>query len=137
MAKIYENVVMAPDKLVGRIDADGKIYAYESDSKEEYIGWIDYEEGEVYNVDDELIGYIEEDGEIVAVYDDDDEESLGFVEEDGSLYLYPLVEEDEDEEEIEGEPSLVGKITEMEDATEGAAALLFFFDDSLEEEEEE
>lgn len=122
--KIYRDVPMLPDKLIGRIDNEGKIYDLEDVEKEEYIGWINYEEGEVYDVDDELMGWLEDDGAIVGHYEDGDEE-IGYVTEEGEVYGY-----DEDEEEI-----YLGKVTGMEDATEGAAAMLLFYDIFDEEEE--
>lgn len=114
--KIYRDVPMLPDKLIGRIDDKGKIYDLES-GKDEYIGWINYEKTEVYDEDDELMGWLEDDGAIVGHYEDGDEE-IGYVTEEGEVYGY-----DEDDKEI-----YLGKVAGMEDATEGAAAMLLFYD---------
>jgi hypothetical protein len=114
--KIYRDVPMLPDKLIGRIDDEGKVHNVGS-GEDEFIGWIDYEEGEVYDADDELMGWLEEDGLIIGHYDDDDED-IGYVTEDGEVYGY-----DDD-----GEDVYLGKVVIMEDATEGAAAMLLFFD---------
>jgi hypothetical protein len=129
MAKIYENVGLAPDPLIGHIDDEGKIY-YENEGQSEYIGRIDYQDGKVYDQDDDYMGWVEENGEIYGSYEDGDL-CLGYVADDGKLYVY-----DEDEEEIQ-----VGQVTEMKHKADGAAAVFFFFDeyeeiydDDLEEE---
>ncbi len=127
MAKIFEEIPMLPEKMIGTIDEDGRIYARFEEEKDEYLGWIDYEEGDIYDSEDGLMGWIEEDGEVVASYEEDDF-AIGRVADDGKLYLYG--------EEEEGD-IFVGKIAEMEDPAEGAAALLFFFDEVEYEEEDE
>ena len=121
-AKIYRDVQMGPDKLVGRIDDEGRIYDVESGS-DKYPGWIDYDEGEIFDESDDLMGWIEDDGMIVGYYDEDSEEEIGYVTEDGELYGY-----DADDNDV-----YVGKVANMQDATEGAAAMLFFFDYAEEE----
>ena len=120
--KIYQDVPMLPDRLIGHIDDTGKVYATKS-GKDEFVGWIDYEEGEVYDTEDELMGWLEEEGAIIGHYDDGDEE-IGYVTDDGEVYGY-----DEDEKDL-----YLGKLVTMEDATEGAAAMLLFFDIYEEEE---
>ena len=114
-AKIYRDLPMFPDKLIGRIDETGDIYDLQSE--EALIGWIDYDRGEVYDADDELLGWVEDNGTIFGHYEDDDEE-IGYVTEDGEVYGY-----DED-----GKDLYLGKVTDMEDASEGAAAMLMFYD---------
>ncbi|MCI0576037.1 MAG: hypothetical protein L0332_02790 [Chloroflexi bacterium] len=124
MTKIYRDIALAPDEQIGRIE-DGKIYDTEIEP-EEYIGWINYEEGEVFNEGDELMGWVEENGEVVASYEDEEEGiGIGYVTDEGELYVY-AEEEDDD--------IYVGKVTDMKDAVEGAAALLFFFDEYEEDE---
>ena len=54
--KIYIDKPFAPDELSGQIDVEGLVFIAGS-GKEEYLGWIDYEDGDVYNVADTLIGY--------------------------------------------------------------------------------
>lgn len=122
-AKIYRDIPMGPDKLIGRIDEDGKVYEIGQDS-ERPIGWIDYDEGEVYDIEDDLMGWIEEDGTIIGYYDDDEEEDIGYVTEDGEIYGYGDGDND----------IYLGKVVEMEDSTQGAAAMLLFYD--FEDEEE-
>lgn len=123
MAKIYENVRLMPDKLVGRVDSrDGRIYATE-DGTDEFIGQVDYAEGEVYDDYDNLIGWVEENGEIFVYYEgddeeDDDEERIGRIDNQGRLYLFTHSGEEN-----------VGSVTEMTNPVEGAAGLLFFFAD--------
>ena len=124
--KIYRDVAFAPDEQIGYIDGDGRIYAVEAGQPDQYIVYIDYEEGEVLTSDDELMGYITEEAEVIASYEDEDV-NIGYVDETGGLYLYG-----EDEEDL-----YVGKVDEMEDSTEGAAAILFFFDEDGEIIEEE
>lgn len=122
--KIYVDTPLAPDELIGRIDENGKIYAIDH-GEEEYIGWIDYDEGDVYDHEDYLLGWAEDDGTIIAYYeDDDDEEELGYVTEEGALYYYAS-----DEEE-----TYFGKLTDMTDYAEGAAALLLFTEEDTPEE---
>jgi hypothetical protein len=112
-----------PDELIGRIDEENNIYAIVED-EEEYLGWIDYDEGEVYDDEDALIGWAEDDGTIVA-YDEEGEEEIeiGYITDEGDLYYFT----GEDEE------AYLGKLVEMSDYADGAATLLFF----VEEEEEE
>lgn len=114
--KIYRDVPMLPDKLIGRIDDEGKIFDVESE-EEEFIGWIDYAEGEVYDADDDLMGWIENDGTIIGQYEDEDEE-IGYVSDEGEVYGY----------DDEGKDLYLGKVALMRDATEGAAAMLLFYD---------
>lgn len=127
MADIYEHIPMSPETKIGYVDADGKIFAQFDDGSVEYIGWIDYEEGDIYDEEDGLMGWIEENGEVVASYEEDDF-AIGRVAENGNLYLFG----EEGEDDI-----LVGRIDKMEDPSEGAAALLFFFDEEGYEGEEE
>lgn len=121
--QIFLDVPGEAEKLIGRIAEDGKVYNLE-DGDSEFIGWIDYEEGEVYDADDGLMGWVEDDGDIVGSYEDDEEE-IGFVNEDGEVFGY-----DEDGEEL-----YLGKVMGIQDSTEGAAAMLLFFDieDDIEE----
>ena len=121
--KIYRDVPMLPDKLIGRIDDVGKVFDIESD-EEEYIGWIDYDEGEVYDADDDLMGWIEDDCTIIGQYEDDNE-NIGYVTDEGEVFGY----------DDEGKDLYMGKVALMRDTTEGAAAMLLFYDifDNVEE----
>ena len=125
MAKIYEHVELAPDLLIGRVDEEGRIY-FEEEGESEYIGRIDYEQGEVYDEEDVYMGWVEDNGQIFGSYEEGDER-LGYVADDGKLYLY-----DEDDKEVH-----VGQVTEMKHKADGAAAVLFFFDEYEEIYEEE
>jgi hypothetical protein len=117
MAKIYEHVELAPDTLIGRIDEEGRIY-FEEEGESEYIGWINYEQGEVFDEEDIYMGWVEENGEIYGSYEEGDER-LGHVADDGKLYLYG-----------EGDAEVyVGQVTEMKHKADGAAAVFFFFDE--------
>jgi len=125
MAKIYQNVSLLPDKLLGRVDSrDGKVYD-STEGQDVVIGQVDYEAGEVYDEDDYLIGW-EEDGHIYLSYEDEEgdedeveSERIGRIDiEDGSLYLFTA----------DG-VSYVGSVTDMTSPVEGAAGLLFFFID--------
>jgi hypothetical protein len=114
--KIYADRAFAPDKQIGRIDEEGKVYAIDKDV-DNYIGWIDYEEGDVYDENDILIGWAEDDGTIIAYYEkDEEEEDIGYINDEGEVYYY-----DEKEDEV-----YFGKLKDWEDYSEGAAALLFF-----------
>jgi len=122
MADIYVDVPLLPDEKIGYINKDGHIYGYLEDGQEEYIGWVDYEEGIVYagKEDDEEVlemGWVEENGDIFATYEDG-EERLGYVNEDGKFYGYT---DDGDE--------YLGQVTGMTNTVEAAAAILFFFDE--------
>jgi hypothetical protein len=114
--KIYRDVPLLPDKLIGRIDEQGKVYDVES-GQDEYIGYVDYEEGDVYDEDEDLMGYITDEGNIIGIYEEDDEEDIGYVTEEGEIYGYSE----------EGDLYL-GKVVGMQDSVEGAAAMLLFFD---------
>jgi hypothetical protein len=121
MAKFYRDVALATDKEIGHVDGSGRVYG-EQLGPDEFIGWLNYEEGEVYDAEDELIGWVEDDGTVVAAFENE-EVGVGYVTAEGHLYLYG-----EDDADI-----YVGKVGEMEDIVEGAAALLFFFDDEADE----
>jgi len=112
--KIYRDKALSPDKYVGRIDDRGKVFRVEL-GEDDYLGWIDYEEGDIYDTDDTIIGWVEDDGEILSFLNDEEKE-IGFVTEEGELYWYS---EDAEEEYF-------GTIRGMEDISEGAAGLLFF-----------
>ncbi len=117
MAKIYENIELAPDLLIGHIDGEGQIY-FEEEGQSENIGHIDYQNGQVYDQDNVYMGWVEENGEVYGSYEEGDL-CLGYVDDDGKLYLY-----DDNEESIH-----VGQVTEMKHKVDGAAAVLFFFDE--------
>jgi hypothetical protein len=121
--KIYADLPEEQNILVARVDEEGKLYAIDGE-KEEYIGWIDYQEGDVYDSEDFLLGWAEDDGSVLIYYEDEDEEEeIGYVTEEGEIFFY----QGEDEEVF------FGKLANMKSYADGAAALLFF----LEEEEEE
>ncbi len=126
MAKIYEHVALAPDTLIGRIDEDGRIYYEDEAGQSEYIGWIDYASGKVYDEDDIYMGWVEANGAIYGSYEEG-EERIGDVADDGKLYLI----DEENQEEY------VGQVTEMKHKADGAAAVLFFFDEYEEYYDEE
>ncbi len=115
--KIYRDKALAPDKYVGRIDARGKVLEVEL-GEDDYLGWIDYSEGDIYDSRDAIIGWVEKDGEVIRLVEDKEEEEVGFVTDEGELYRYS---KDLDEEYF-------GKLKDMQDFSEGAAALLFFLE---------
>ncbi len=114
--KIYRDKALAPDKYVGRIDDRGKVFKVET-GEDEYLGWIDYEEGDIYDTGDAIIGWVEKDGEVIRLIRDEEEE-IGFVTEDGDVYWYSKKEEEE----------YFGNVKVMQDFSEGAVALLFFLE---------
>jgi hypothetical protein len=118
MVKIFIDKPISPDELCGQIDAQGQIFTSGS-GKREYLGWIDYEEGDVYNEANCLVGWAEDDGTIIAYYQESEEElEVGYVTDDGEVYYY-----DEDEKEL-----YFGRLKKLHSFVEGAAALLFFLD---------
>ncbi len=121
--KIFAEIEGEGTKQVARINEEGKLYVVDGD-QEEYLGWIDYEEGNVYDNEDFLVGWAEDDGTVILYYEDEDEEEeIGYVTEEGEINFYSG-----DDDEI-----YFGKMEGMKHFADGAAALLFF----LEEEEEE
>jgi hypothetical protein len=111
-----DQVEITTQNLIGRIDEQGNVYEVE-EQDETCLGWINFEDGDVYDDEDELIGWVEDDGTVVALSEEGDEEiEIGHVNDKGELYCYT----GEDEE------TLVGQLKNMHDYTEGAAALLFF-----------
>ncbi len=114
--KIYRDKALAPDKYVGRIDDRGKVLQVEL-GEDDYLGWIDYDKGNIYDNLDNVIGRVEKDGEVIRLLEEEEEE-VGFVTDDGELYWYS---KDADEEYF-------GKLKDMQDFSEGAAALLFFLE---------
>ena len=109
-------IEITPENLIGKIDEQGNVYEVEGE-EETCLGWINLDDGDVFDNEDVLIGWVEDDGTVVAVAEEGDEEiEIGYVKESGELYCYT----GEDEE------ALVGQLKNMHDFTEGAAALLFF-----------
>jgi hypothetical protein len=121
---IYLDREMAPDQLLARIDEKGKFYSV-SDGEEEYLGWIDHEEGDVYDGDDFMIGWAEDDGVVIAYFEEEDEEyQVGYVNDQGEIYYY-----------TEGvEEAYFGSVKDMQHYADGAAALLFYLEEEVEEE---
>jgi hypothetical protein len=118
MSSGSEKIAMTPENLIGRIDDEGNVYEVEGD-EEICLGWINFEQGDVFDTEDVLIGWVEDDGTVVAVDEEADEEiEIGYVNDQGELYAY----KGEDDE------ALVGQLQSMQDFAEGAAALLFFLD---------
>lgn len=118
MSSKQEPIEMTKDNLIGRIDDEGNVYEVEGE-EEICLGWIDFEHGDVFDVEDVLLGWVEDDGTVVAVDEEEDEEiEIGFVNDQGALYAY----------QGEDEQALVGQLQNMQDLAEGAAALLFFLD---------
>lgn len=118
LVKIFIDKPNAPDELSGRIDAEGQIFTTGSGGRK-YLGWVDYEEGDVYDDQDCLIGWAEDDGTIIAYYQETEEElEVGYITEDGEIFYY-----DEDEKEL-----YFGRLRNWEYFVEGAAALLLFLD---------
>ena len=118
VVRIFVDKPIAPDELCGQIDAQGEVYTIGT-AGEEYLGWIDYEEGDVYDEADILIGWAEDDGTIIAYYQDTEEElEIGFVTEEGELSYY----------DEEGEAIYFGRLRNQQKYVEGAAALLLFID---------
>jgi len=111
-------IEMIQENLIGRIDDLGNVYEVEGE-EEICLGWINFDEGDVFDAEDELIGWVEDDGTVVAINEEADEEiEIGYVNDQGELYAY----------EGEDEKALVGQLKNMQDYAEGAAALLFFLD---------
>jgi hypothetical protein len=118
MSSGSQPVQLIQENLIGRIDDEGNVYEVEGED-EICLGWIDFEQGDVFDAEDTLIGWVEDDGTVVAVDKDADEEiEIGYVNDQGALYAF----EGEDAE------VLVGQLQNMQDLAEGAAALLFFLD---------
>jgi hypothetical protein len=117
MARFFRDVILADEKEIGHVDGTGRVYA-EQLGPDDFIGWIDYDGGEVYDAGDELVGRVDEAGVVSALYGEA-AARIGFVTGEGHLYLYG-----EDEADL-----YVGKVADMEALVEGAAALLFFFDE--------
>ena len=117
-AIIYQDIPLAPDKQIGRIDRKGKVYAINASGTEEFVGSVNYDDGEIFDEEGKILGWVEDDGEIIGHYEDDDED-IGYVTEDGEIYGY----DSKDDSEV-----YRGKIKNFEDLVEGAAAMLLFFD---------
>jgi hypothetical protein len=116
VVKIFIDKPISPDELSGKIDTEGLVFSARG---RKYLGWIDYEKGDVYDAQDLLIGWAEDNGAIVAYYKEKDEElEVGYIIEDGDIFYY-----DEDEKEL-----YFGRIKNWEYYAEGAAALLLFMD---------
>ncbi len=95
VVKIFIDRPIAPDELSGKINVDGEVFTTGSSGKQ-YLGWVDYEKGDVYDEKDVLIGWAEDDGTIIAYYQATEEElEVGYITEDGDIFYY-----DEDEKEL-------------------------------------
>ena len=112
---IYQDTPSMSDELVGRIDEAGKVYNVTA-GRDHYVGWIDYEESEVYSLDNELLGWVEGEEDIVSCLSEENNE-VGFVNLNGEVFGF----------NDDGEDVFLGRISEMQDAVEGAAAFLLLF----------
>lgn len=111
-------IEMIPENRIGRIDDEGNVYEVGGE-EEIYLGWIDFETGDVFDNEDDLVGWVEEDGKVIAISEDGEEEfEIGYVTEAGELYCYRGGDQE----------ALVGQLKNMQGLAEGAAALLFFLD---------
>jgi len=118
LVKIFIDKPIAPDELSGQIDAEGQVFTAGL-HKHSYLGWVDYEKGDVYDAQDRLIGWADDKGAIVAWYPEKEEElEVGYVADDGEVFFY-------DEAEAE---QYFGRLRNWEYYAEGAAALLLFMD---------
>jgi len=114
-ALIYRDLGGTAENLAGRIDRQGKVYGL-IQGEDKYCGWIDYEEGDIYNSDNEVLGWIEAEGEIICSTKDG-EEAVGYVDVDGEVFAF------KDEIEIH-----LGRVADMQDSAEAAAAMLLLLE---------
>lgn len=109
-----EKAVNSPGDLVGWIAPDGAVFAGDVDQPGRVVGRIDYEEGDIFDLNETLTGWVEEEGAIIRQFSDAEDEQIGYVNEAGEVFGYT----------DEGEEICLGVIPDLKDAAEGAAALL-------------
>jgi hypothetical protein len=119
MADIYRQIQYAPDQLIGRVEADGRVIAVHF-GPDHYVGKVVEKEGKVYRhvalAPDAYLGHVTDDGRIYAHRIGPDL-YVGQVREDGAIFRQVRM----------GPDVYLGKVTGMTHVVEGAAALLLFF----------
>ncbi len=114
---VYQQKPLAPDTLLGRVDADGKVYATRL-GPDSYAGRVDIDSGKIYAAHlgpDKLLGHVDlGSGKVFRHKPLALDEYLGRVDEDGKCFHHkPLAKDD-----------YMGKITEMGSYAYGGAAFL-------------
>ena len=114
--QIYLHRSMAPDVLLGRVDADGKVYETRI-GPDKYVGRVDPRNGKIYAAQigpDDYLGRVDlDDGKVYRALLGPDE-YLGRVEQDGSMHYHQPMARD----------LYVGKMEDIIEIAFGGAAFL-------------
>jgi hypothetical protein len=126
MNKVYLHKHLAPDDYLGRIDAEGKVYASRF-GPDKFIGRVDIRTGKIYEArmgPDNYIGRVDSQSGKVYRAKLGPDEYLGRVHDDGKLYHHKQLAPDD----------YLGKVDEMISNDYGGAAFLLLVLPAVEEE---
>jgi len=129
MSKVYRNKPLAPDELLGHVDADGKVYESRF-GPDKYIGRVDVTSGQIYETrlgPDKLIGHVALDSGKVYHPKLGPDEYLGGVDAEGRCHRHVPLAPDE----------YLGKVEAMESYAHGGAGFLLLVLPAWEEQEAE
>ena len=120
MGKIFQNRRMRPDRHIGSVRENGKVYR-ERLGLDQYVGSVEFETGKVFKhvrlMPDQYIGHIDQTGGVYAHVPRRPDIYLGRVNQNGELFGHVP----------RGRDEYIGRIDGMAHPVEGAAAFLFFF----------
>ena len=128
MSKVYQHHPLAPDKVLGRVEPDGKVYESRI-GLDKYIGRVDLETGKILESrfgPDKYIGRVELEAGKVYLTKFGPDKYVGRVEADGKVYHHKRMARDE----------YLGRVDDMLSPAHGAAAFLLLLLPTFEELEE-
>ena len=117
MSKVYFHRLLLPDKLLGRVERNGKVYLTDV-GPDDYIGRVDMDNGKIYQSQpglDQYIGRIDlDDGKVYRHVAAGPDDYLGHVEQDGKMYRHDFLAPDD----------YMGKIVEFSSIAQAGAAFM-------------
>jgi hypothetical protein len=98
MSKVYLHRILLPDKQLGRVEQNGKVYRSDT-GLDDRIGHVDLEKGKIYKSQpgpDEYIGHVDLDnGKVYRHVPAGRDDYLGHIESDGKMYQHEFLSPDD------------------------------------------
>ena len=130
MGKVYFHIAGKPDRVLGRVEKDGRVFR-DKPGFDEYVGWVDLDKGRIYRKrfgPDEYIGSLDlTNGKIYRQVPLARDEYLGEVNERGFMYQHVALAADH----------YLGVLVDPESIVHTAAAYLLLVLPVLDEKPEE
>ena len=129
MSKVYLTLPLGPDRLLGRVKEDGKIYRRQA-GPDDGIGYVNLETGAVYEQrfgPDKKIGHVDPGSGKVYLSRLGPDEYVGMVKADGSMHRHIPMAADE----------YVGKVERFVSLAHSAGAFVLLVLPALEEQSQE